>query len=146
MVLFTSKFPLPGEIPGHKSFGSFPNSTASASALVTYARQVIDGEGGRWVPKDRSCRDRCPWQQPLGQVMKGLHSSWTPVEFKELSSVCMAASRGTLTSWSRGGQDGDTHLIQKEGSCIKERVWNSNVVLSVSDCHWKSNYSGATYF
>ena len=114
-MLYTSNFPPPGEIPGHKSFGSLLNSTASALAFVTYAWQVIDGEGGRWVPKERFCRDRCPWQQPLGWVMKGLHGSWTSVEFKQLSSVSMAASRGALTSQRHGGQGEDTDVIQKQG-------------------------------
>lgn len=111
-MLYTSNFSPPGEIPGHKSSGSLLNSTASASVLVTFAWQVIDGEGGRWVPKEHFCCDRCAWQQPLGWVMKGLHGSWTSVKFKQLSSVCTAASRGALTSQCHGGQG--------EGTCDTE--------------------------
>lgn len=40
------------------------------------------------------CHARRPWQQPLGWVMKGLHGSWTWVEFNQLSP----ASRGAVTS------------------------------------------------
>ena len=139
MMLSSSNFSPPCEIPGHKSFGSLLNSTASASALETYAQQVIDGEGERWVPKECFCCDRCPWQQPLGWVMKGLHGGWTSVEFKQLSSLCTAASRGALMLQCHGGQDEDTRMIQKEELCMRERVRESNVALSVAGCYWKCN-------
>jgi len=146
VMLSTSNFPPPGEIPGCKSFGSLLSSTSSASVLVTYAQQVIDGEGGRWVPKEPFCHDHCPWLQPLGWVMTGLHSSWTSVEFNQLISVRTAVSRDALTSRCHGGRDEDRRMIQKQGLCTRGRVCNCNIVLSVADGHWKCNCSGATYF
>lgn len=112
---------------------------SSSSVLMTHAWQVSHAQGGTWVPW-RFCCARWPWQQPLGWGGKVCTAAGPgQCECNQLSSASPV-----MCQWHKE-QGGDTHVIWRQGLCIRKRVCNGSAVFSMAGCLWKFDHSGGTF-